>query len=62
MPLFIVSVYMFMFQQRICQGTRACGEEAGVPEASAAAADRERADRILGVDLQSRLDSSPKHC
>lgn len=49
-----------MFQQRICQRERACGEEAGVPEASEAAADRERAHRILGVDLQSRLDSSLK--
>ncbi len=51
-----------MSQQRICQRERACGEEAGVPEASEAAADRERAHRILGVDLQSRLGSSLKQC
>lgn len=47
-----------MFQQRICQRERACGEEAGVPEAPEAAADRERADWVPGVDLQSRLASS----
>lgn len=51
-----------MSEQRICQGERACREETGVPEASEAAADRERAHRILGVDLQSRLDSSLKQC
>lgn len=53
---------MYMLQQRICQRTRACGEEAGVSKASAAAADRERAHWILGVDLQSGLDSSMKQC
>lgn len=42
------------FQQRICQRERACGEEAGVPEASEAATDRARADWLPGVDLQSR--------
>ena len=51
-----------MSQQRVCQRERACGEEAGVPEAPQAAADRERAHRVLGVDLQSRLDSSLKQC
>lgn len=53
---------VFMFHQGICQRKRACGEETGVPEASAAAADRERAHRILGVDLQSRLESPTKLC
>lgn len=42
------------FQQRIRQGERACGEEAGVLEASEAATDRARADWLPGMDLQSR--------
>ncbi len=55
------TLYMF-FYQGICQREGARGEEAGVPEASEAAADRERAHWILGVDLQSRFDSSLKQC
>lgn len=42
--------------QGICQGERAGGEEAGVPEAPQTTADRKRAYRIPGVDLQSRSD------
>lgn len=40
--------------QRVCQRKGACGEQERVPEAEASAADRERAERISGVDLQSR--------
>lgn len=47
------------FRQRICQRERASGEEAGVPEAPEAAADWEGAYWIPGVDLQSRLGTSP---
>lgn len=57
-----VKTFLCMFRQRICQRKRACGEEAGVPEAPEAAADRERAHRVLGVDLQSRLESSLEQC
>ncbi len=47
-------VYVHLYKQGICKGARACGEKAGVPEASQTAADREGADRLPGVDLQSR--------
>lgn len=47
-------VYMHLYKQGVCKGARACGEKAGVPEASQTAADREGADRLPGVDLQSR--------
>lgn len=57
----VLAVYKKILpQQRICQRARACGEETGVPKASQATADWERAHWILGVDLQSRLDSSFK--
>ncbi len=47
-------VYVHLYKQRVCKGARACGEKAGVPEASQTAADWEGADRLPGVDLQSR--------
>lgn len=59
-PFCLLNVSLYMPQQRICQRKRACGEEAGVPEAPEAATDRARAHRVLGVDLQSRSDSSLK--
>lgn len=42
-----------MFPQRICQREGTGGEQERVPQAEAAAADRARAQRIPGVDLQS---------
>ncbi len=39
-------VYVHLYKQRVCKGARACGEKAGVPEASQTAADWEGADRL----------------
>ena len=46
------------FLQGVCQGERAGGEEAGVPEAPQTAADRERVNRVPEVDLQSWSETS----
>lgn len=47
-------MYVHLSPQGVCKGARARGEKAGVPEAAKTTADREGADRLLGVDLQGR--------
>lgn len=47
-----VCVHLCFFQG-ICEGERACGEEARILEASPTTANRERVNWVPGVDLQS---------
>lgn len=49
-------VYLCFFQG-ICEGERACGEEARILEASPTTANRERVNWVPGVDLQSRSET-----
>lgn len=55
MFVFVVSLW---FLQGVCQGERAGGEEARIPEAPQTAANRERVNWVPRVDLQSRSETN----
>ena len=54
-----LSNFNYFCLQRVCQGERTCREPASVLQAEAPAADRERAQRLPGVDMQSWYDLIP---